>query len=133
MANSSFFTPSKRLDQFRHYLLKRSWPTATMPAQLAETLCKSEQYNSSHKPKRVYLGSSARLFALDTREESTITLTLPGQSAPEQGRVSFISPLGLELLGRKTGDRFFVDLFGRRMGFIVLHVSTPLKNADTAP
>lgn len=39
-----------------------------------------------------------------------LILTWPNASAPEQGRVSVLSPMGIALLGRRVGDQVLVAL-----------------------
>ena len=50
------------------------------------------------------------LFAEDEGEEETITIVTTLRQDPMKGRVSKESPVGRVLVGRKVGDRVFVEV-----------------------
>ena len=50
------------------------------------------------------------LFAEDEGEEETITIVTTLRQAPMKGRVSKESPVGRALVGRRAGDRVFVEI-----------------------
>ncbi len=125
MVDCSLDTLSKRLDKdMRRYFLTRPWHMAMSPLQLAETLSKSEAEGTLRVSgnNRIFLGSEIVLFDKDLREEVKFTLVNPEDSNPDEGKLSFLSLLGIELMGLKAGDELEVRLFGRNMRFVVLRV-----------
>ena len=52
----------------------------------------------------VEMGTTVTIMNLETEKESTYTILGVSDSDPENGIISFKSPLGAELIGREVGD-----------------------------
>jgi regulator of nucleoside diphosphate kinase len=52
----------------------------------------------------VTLNSTVRIRDLGTEREETFTVVLPGTDDPTMGRTSVLSPVGMAVLGRRSGD-----------------------------
>lgn len=98
------------------------------PIEIANVIDKLEGiYDSPPNTPRdgniVAIESSISLIDMLDDSETTITVVLPGDSDPSQGKISVLSPLGSALLGKKHGETitFFV---GNRMNrFQILAVA----------
>lgn len=55
----------------------------------------------------VQLGSSVRLQSKD--DEKTFELVGPAETNPAKGRISHISPLGSDLIGKSVGDKVSIQ------------------------
>jgi transcription elongation factor GreA len=53
---------------------------------------------------RVVFGSTVKVEELDSDKVGTYKLVGPYESAPEQGKLSVISPIGRALIGKEEGD-----------------------------
>ena len=71
---------------------------------------------------RVSFGSTVVLCDMDTDSEITYTIVGGCESNPEQGLISFNSPLAKQLLGKEEGDEFKAKLPGGVKEFEVLEV-----------
>ncbi len=71
---------------------------------------------------RVSFGSTVVLCDMDTDEEITYTIVGGCESNPEEGLISFNSPLAKQLLGKEEGDELKAKLPGGTKEFEVLEV-----------
>jgi len=55
-------------------------------------------------PDVITMNSTVRLFDLDRNEADTLTLVYPNEACVAEGKLSILSPLGSELLGRRVGE-----------------------------
>ena len=55
-------------------------------------------------PDVVTMNSRVRLEDLESHEKSILTVVYPGDTAPDAGKVSVLSPIGMAVLGRRAGD-----------------------------
>jgi transcription elongation factor GreA len=53
-------------------------------------------------------GKSAKLLNVDTEEVKQFTIVGTYESAPKEGKISYLSPLGMSMMGSKVGDEFEV-------------------------
>jgi transcription elongation GreA/GreB family factor len=67
-------------------------------------------------------GSRIRVVSLESGEETTYSILGPWDGTPEEGVLSYLSPLGKVFLGKKEGDEFEADLPGGKRSFRVLEV-----------
>ncbi len=72
---------------------------------------------------RVSFGSTVVLCDLDSDDEVTYTIVGGCESNPDQGLISFNSPLAKQLLGKEEGDEFNAKLPGGSKNFEVLSVT----------
>ena len=56
------------------------------------------------KKKKIVIGTTVTILNMDTKVESTYTILGEHDSDPNNGIISFKSPLGAELLSREVGD-----------------------------
>ncbi len=74
-------------------------------AELSSYLSKTRVVDpSSYKHDRVKFGSTVTLENLDTEEEITYKIVGGYESSPENGLISYNSPLAKQLLGKEEGD-----------------------------
>ena len=71
---------------------------------------------------RISFGSTVVLCDVDTDSEITYTIVGGCESNPENGLISFNSPLAKQLLGKEEGDEFKAKLPGGVKEFEVLEV-----------
>ncbi|WP_456456532.1 GreA/GreB family elongation factor, partial [Nitratifractor sp.] len=74
---------------------------------------------STLEHSRVSFGSTVVLCDLDTDEEITYTIVGGCESDPDNGLISFASPLAKQLLGKEEGDEVELQLPGGRKRFDV--------------
>ncbi len=73
--------------------------------QLSERLSEVESIDLSKIPTdRAAYGSTVVLYDLDRDEKITYRLVTSEESAPENGMISTVSPIGQALMGREEGD-----------------------------
>jgi transcription elongation factor GreA len=74
----------------------------------------------------VSVGTRVRLRD-KTGEERTYTLLGPPDAAAERGVISYLTPLGQALMGRRPGERVQLDLGGEVRDLEVLKVDSGLE------
>ncbi len=73
--------------------------------QLSERLSEVESIDLSKIPTDcIAYGSTVVLYDLDSEEDITYRLVSSEESAPENGLISTVSPIGQSLLGKEEGD-----------------------------
>ncbi len=73
--------------------------------QLSQRLSEVESIDLSKIPTdSVAYGSKVVLYDLDTEEDVTYRLVTSEESAPENGLISTVSPIGQSLMGKEEGD-----------------------------
>jgi len=72
--------------------------------------------------RRVSLGHQVRLRDLDSGEETTFAILGPWDGSPEEGVISYLSPLGHILLGRRVNEEFDAELPGGSKRYKILEV-----------
>ena len=70
----------------------------------------------------VTLDSRVVVADLDSGEETTFTLVMPSESDDAEGRMSVLSPLGMAVLGYRTGQEIEWDVPGVRRRLMVRKV-----------
>lgn len=65
-------------------------------------------------PQTVALDSRVR-FSDGSAEVREVTLVLPSEAAPDEGRISVLSPIGSALIGLRAGDNIDWPLPGGRI------------------
>ena len=68
---------------------------------------------------KVSFGSTVKLIDVDTEEDIVYTIVSSLHSNPEEGKISFHSPLSKQLLGKSEGDEFTAKLPGGSKEFEV--------------
>lgn len=66
---------------------------------------------------KVGFGSTVRLIDVQTEEEITYSVVSSLHSNPDEGKISFHSPLAKQLLGKSEGDEFTAQLPGGKREF----------------
>ncbi|ARB46425.1 GreA/GreB family elongation factor [Alloalcanivorax xenomutans] len=90
------------------------------PGEISAVLGKLEALNHAGGEPRASVGTIVRMEDLLSGEQGCFQLVWPDEAAPEQDRLSILSPLGAALLGARRGDEVMVTLFGCRCDFRVL-------------
>lgn len=110
----------------RQYCLAAPWDTNKNPHDIENCFSKVELL--LREPGRNITvaapGKTIRIFDMQIKEESTITLVSPDESNPKNGEISYFSLLGSRLLGCKTGDIVEIQLFGRKEFFQITHINS---------
>lgn len=57
----------------------------------------------------VWIGSTVTVYNETDREEESFTIVLPEDVNPDEGKISFLSPIGQKLLLARTGSRMEID------------------------
>ena len=70
----------------------------------------------------VTLDSRVLVVDLDSGEERLFTLVLPSKANVDEGRISVLAPLGMAVLGYRSGDEIEWDVPGGRKRFLVRRV-----------
>ena len=92
-------------------------------AELANILGQAQIVDpSALEHARISFGSTVVLCDMDTDDEITYTIVGGCESNPDQGLISFNSPLAKQLLGKEEGDDFKAKLPGGVKEFEVLEV-----------
>jgi len=72
---------------------------------------------SSLAHDKISFGSTLELIDVATEEEIKYTIVSSAHSNPEEGKISFHSPLSKQLLGKSEGDEFTAQLPGGKKEF----------------
>ena len=70
----------------------------------------------------VTLDSRVLVVDLDSGEERVFTLVLPSRANVDEGRISVLAPLGMAVLGYRSGAEIAWDVPGGRRRFLVRRV-----------
>jgi regulator of nucleoside diphosphate kinase len=70
----------------------------------------------------VTLDSRVVVVDLDSGQERTFTVVLPSRANVDEGRISVMAPLGMAVLGYRSGDEIEWDVPGGRRRFMVRRV-----------
>jgi regulator of nucleoside diphosphate kinase len=70
----------------------------------------------------VTLDSRVLVWDLDSGKERLFTLVLPSKANVDEGRISVLAPLGMAVLGYRTGDEIEWDVPGGRRRFMIRRV-----------
>ena len=95
------------------------------PWQLAQLMLKLELQKKTNKLSQsgVQPGCSVLLLELENQQSSWFKLARADKPARNQADlISLLSPLGIALLGKQSGDLIVLRLFGRQLRFQVLDI-----------
>ncbi len=107
----------------RHLASHNLQPCA--PWQLAQLMQHLEQQKKTNKLSQsgVQPGCSVLLLELEDQQSSWFKLAKAEKPEPQEaGLISLLSPLGIALLGKQSGDLVVVRLFGRQLRFQLLDI-----------
>lgn len=94
------------------------WHLVIEPMKLTEILNKKRRNDEDEK--RVSVGDQVTLFYEDDRTSCQFKVVSANLASPEKGHISYLSPLGAEIFGRRVGEHLCVELFGRSHSFILI-------------
>lgn len=77
---------------------------------------------SSLTHEKISFGSTVKLIDVVSEEEIIYTIVSSAHSNPEEGKISFHSPLAKQLLGKSEGDEFTAQLPGGKKEFEIEEV-----------
>ncbi len=72
--------------------------------------------------ENVSFGCTARVQNIETDEIKVVTIVGETESAPKLGKISYRSPFGKEIIGKKAGDDFEVEAPGGESYWEVLKI-----------
>ena len=103
----------------RQYCLTKPWGMTISPLDLARIMARLDSStNETHvDTSKVALGHKVSLIDHQLQESVSFILVTPEDSDPEQGKLSFLSPLGSALIGLALGEKVKIQIFGREMSF----------------
>lgn len=106
------------------YFMKNTWGFSYSPVNMMSIIGKLDQLqeNNIANQYRARIGNLVKLYDADQRQEFTLELVSSDESAPEQGRISILSPLGAAILGLSKGEWTEVSLLGKTFHFEVLNI-----------
>ena len=85
------------------------------------------------KEGEVTLGAEVRLSNLENDHEVRYRILGPWDGGPEDGVLSYRSPLAINLLGKRVGDEVEAQLPGGVERFRIVEVSSAFRAAPGAP
>ncbi len=88
----------------------QEWRVLSDPIQLSQLFSRFEllERPGSRIHSKIRVGTKISLKPLDTRKIVKIQLVEPRDARPELARISYMSPVGMQLLGLQLGDEFSV-------------------------
>ena len=90
---------------------------------LEEELDRAVVVDAAHLPPDVVtLDSRVQLIDLDSGEELLFAVVLPSRANADEGRLSVLAPLGMAVLGYRSGEVIEWDVPGGRRRLRVTHV-----------
>ena len=91
--------------------------------ELAFKLANADIIDTEKLPKdRAVFGSKIIIENLDTGDSSEYQLVGPDESDIDKGRISVSSPLGKEIIGKKPGDEFVLQVPGGRRNYELIEI-----------
>lgn len=78
-------------------------------------------FRPSQNYNRVNLGH--RVKVLVDGQEKTYLILGSSETDPNKGHISYLSPIGAALLGKKIGETIILDIGGRRKTLVILAIS----------
>src|SRR5690554_328114 len=112
------------LRRAQSFYLTRPWGFGVEPLMLSKIFERIEVGNNPAYKRRGRVSINSSITLMDFQEDKLVKVTVvpPPLSNPEAGLVSFLSPLGAELIDAKKGDIIKVDFLGARMRFQIVEV-----------
>lgn len=90
---------------------------------LKEEIEKAQVFDARNvNTSRISFGTKATLLNLDTNENCTYTILGPWESLPEENIISYMAPLGAELLNAEKDNELHFEINGREYNFKVLSI-----------
>lgn len=124
--------PVNQLDNFhtrlkncaRQYWLNKPMDMTSVPINLAISISKIEKLlrDTNGSMPIVAPGRLVTILDMQINESVTITLVAPNESDLKNAKISYFSPLGSNLLGRKIGDIVDINVLGRQESFCVVDI-----------
>ena len=91
--------------------------------ELAFKLANADIIDTDKIPRdRAVFGSKVVIENIDTGENIEYQLVGPEESDIEKGRISVSSPLGKEIIGKRPGDEFALQVPGGRRNFELIEI-----------
>lgn len=116
---------NKRLKHYaRRYCLNRPMDMTSVPINLAISISKIERLlrETTGSMPIVAPGRLVTILDMQINESVTIRLVAPNESDLKNAKISYFSPLGSSLLGRKIGDIVDIKVLGRQESFCVIDI-----------
>ena len=99
--------------------------------QIQDRLSEVQSIDISKIPTdRIAYGSTVVLYDLDKDEKVTYQLVTSEDSAPEEGKISTVSPIGQALMGRQEGDTVKVKTPTGMRNFEISRLTTIHEKED---
>ena len=86
------------------------------------------QSKFNYDSSAIRLGSSVELKNIDTHERGWLQLVTPSQASYRRNRISILSPLGADLLGKTTDHDIQLTLLRHQLNLRVLTVMSITPN-----
>ena len=92
-------------------------------SELGFKLANADIIDTDRLPKdRAVFGSKVLVENIDTGEDVEYQLVGPEESDIDKGRISVSSPLGKEIIGKKPGDEFVLQVPGGRRNYELVEI-----------
>lgn len=110
----------------RRFYVLRAWGMNLDPVTLARIFDTWQGTGDNRRScdSRAKVNSEVVVLDLQEYESYRLTISVPQDSAPEQGVISCLSPLGAALLDKKAGDVITIPVLGSQMRYQILSVET---------
>lgn len=134
VARSQFISQLLYFDEQCSMFLDDYYPDHTKERKLMENLIRrysaslenilaqsdADLYQSLHSA--VFIGSSTKIKYRDDGFEETYTIVFPTQTDPDMNRISFLSPIGRQLLLAPGGARITLEIPAGKLDVEILEV-----------
>ena len=92
---------------------------------------KSILAQSKNDPAVVLIGSEVSLTYLDEQSQDTLTIVFPHETRPDQQQISFLSPIGKQLLMKRTGDVIDIEIPSGHLKVRIDHIQYTIPSPSS--
>lgn len=124
--NCFFHAPAWLAKHARRFGLTSPLGLARAPYELASSLARAEKLLTPARDDLPSVKPGARVLLVDEQSSEIVSFVLvsPEQSHPENGKLSYLSLLGSQLLGAQIGQRVSVSVLGQAFSFRIVGIDT---------
>lgn len=91
--------------------------------ELEEILKQNQKNGFIASIPKVYIGTKVTVMYLDDQETEEYVICFPGESDPDKGFISFLSPVGRQLLLKNIGEELSLKIPTGELGVSIKEIS----------